>query len=130
MSRGVPDADDHDEAAGSYGYSRVDCTADAARPVGMLTYEPVIDATRTHADPTFTSIVCGVEGSGTSHDAALQAALLADEGTALTYVAVSWEQGAGATQASEDARDGLDAQGKARRSACIRPLSTSSLSTR
>ena len=116
MSRGVPDADDHDEAAGSYGYSRVDCTADAARPgrdAGAM--NSLIDPTLTHADPTFTSIVCGVEGSGTSHDAALQAALLADEGTALTYVAVSWEQGAGATQASEDARDGLRrAQDKAR----------------
>lgn len=65
------------------------------------------DPTLTHTRPTFTSIVCGVDGSSTGHDAALQAAMLADEGTALTYVAVSWEQGAGAKQASKDASDGL-----------------------
>ena len=63
--------------------------------------------TRTHARPTFTSIVCGVDGGTTGRDAALQAALLADEGTALTYVAVSWDQAAGATTADNDARDSL-----------------------
>lgn len=73
------------------------------------------NAPLTNAVPTFRSIVCGVDGSSNCHDAALQAALLADEGTALTYVAVSWEQEAGATQAPKDARDNLcRAQDKAR----------------
>jgi nucleotide-binding universal stress UspA family protein len=74
-----------------------------------------IDPTLAHIGPTFASIVCGVDGSSTSHEAALQAALLADEGTALTYVAVSWEQGVGASAAPKDARDGLcRAQDRAR----------------
>lgn len=51
----------------------------------------------THAPPTFASIVCGVDGSRPGFEAARQAALLTDEGAALTYVAVSWEQGTGAT---------------------------------
>ena len=51
----------------------------------------------THARPTFASIVCGVDGSRPSREAARQAALLADDGAALTYAAVSWEQGTGAT---------------------------------
>jgi nucleotide-binding universal stress UspA family protein len=50
-----------------------------------------------HAPPTFASIVCGVDGSRPGFEAARQAALLTDEGAALTYVAVSWEQGTGAT---------------------------------
>jgi nucleotide-binding universal stress UspA family protein len=51
----------------------------------------------THARPTFASIVCGVDGSRPSHEAARQAALLTDDGAALTYAAISWEQGRGAT---------------------------------
>ena len=51
----------------------------------------------THARPTFASIVCGVDGSRPSHEAARQAALLTDDGAALTYAAISWEQGSGAT---------------------------------
>jgi nucleotide-binding universal stress UspA family protein len=54
------------------------------------------DRTLTHAGPTFTSIVCGVDGSRPSREAARQAALLADPGAVLAYVAVSWEQGVGA----------------------------------
>jgi nucleotide-binding universal stress UspA family protein len=49
------------------------------------------------ATPTFASIICGVDGSRPSRVAARQAALLADDGASLTYVAVSWEQGVGAT---------------------------------
>ena len=52
---------------------------------------------RTHAGPTFASIVCGVDGSRPSLEAARQAALLAGGDAALCYVAVSWEQGVGAT---------------------------------
>jgi nucleotide-binding universal stress UspA family protein len=55
------------------------------------------DATRTQAPPTFASIVCGVDGSRPSREAARQAALLTDDGAALTYAAISWEQGKGAT---------------------------------
>lgn len=51
----------------------------------------------THAGPAFASIVCGVNGSRPSLEAARQAALLADQDAALRYVAVSWEQGVGAT---------------------------------
>jgi nucleotide-binding universal stress UspA family protein len=46
--------------------------------------------------PAFGSILCGVDGSRPSFEAARQAAVLADEGTALRYVAVTWEQGFGA----------------------------------
>jgi nucleotide-binding universal stress UspA family protein len=49
------------------------------------------------ARPTFASIVCGVDGSRPSLEAARQAALLTDHDAALCYVAVSWEQGVGAT---------------------------------
>lgn len=69
------------------------------------------DATRTRAQPTFASIVCGVDGSRPSFEAARQAALLTDGGAALAYVAMSWEQGVGATAAAtlshERARDVL-----------------------
>jgi nucleotide-binding universal stress UspA family protein len=51
----------------------------------------------TTAAPTFRSIVCGVDGSRLAFEAARQAALLADPGAVLAYVAVSWEQGVGAT---------------------------------
>jgi nucleotide-binding universal stress UspA family protein len=46
-------------------------------------------------DPTFGSILCGVDGSRPGFEAARQAALLASDGAALTYVAVSWETGVG-----------------------------------
>jgi nucleotide-binding universal stress UspA family protein len=51
----------------------------------------------TQAPPAFASIVCGVDGSRPSFEAAHQAALLTDEGAALTYIALSREQGRGAT---------------------------------
>jgi nucleotide-binding universal stress UspA family protein len=51
----------------------------------------------THAGPTFASIVCGVDGSRPSLEAARQAAILTEDRAALCYVAVSWEQGVGAT---------------------------------
>jgi nucleotide-binding universal stress UspA family protein len=54
------------------------------------------DATM-HIVPTFRSIVCGVDGSRPGFEAARQAAILADDSAALTYVAVSWEQGTGAS---------------------------------
>ena len=50
----------------------------------------------THAGPTFASIVCGVDGSRPSLEAARQAAQLTDDAAALCYIAVSWEQGTGA----------------------------------
>jgi nucleotide-binding universal stress UspA family protein len=54
------------------------------------------DSTITSVGPTFASIVCGVDGSRSSQEAARQAALLTDPGAALAYVAVSWETGVGA----------------------------------
>jgi nucleotide-binding universal stress UspA family protein len=53
-------------------------------------------ASKPHATPTFASILCGVNGSRLSFEAARQAALLADPGAGVVYVAVSWEQGFGA----------------------------------
>ncbi len=55
------------------------------------------DGTLAYAGPTFASIVCGVDGSRPSREAARQAALLTDHTAALAYVTVSWEQGVGAT---------------------------------
>jgi nucleotide-binding universal stress UspA family protein len=51
----------------------------------------------TQSLPTFASIVCGVDGSRPGFEAARQAAILTDDAAALTYVAVSWEQGTGAS---------------------------------
>jgi nucleotide-binding universal stress UspA family protein len=71
------------------------------------------DSTLARVGPTFASIVCGVDGSRPSKEAARQAALLTDPGATLAYVAVSWEIGVGATaQATlthEHARDYLRA---------------------
>jgi nucleotide-binding universal stress UspA family protein len=53
------------------------------------------DAPATRTVPIFASIVCGVDGSRPGYEAARQAALLTDDAAALTYVAVSWEQGTG-----------------------------------
>ena len=47
--------------------------------------------------PVFASILCGVDGSRPSLEAARQAAVLAGPDTALTYTALTWEQGTGAT---------------------------------
>jgi nucleotide-binding universal stress UspA family protein len=47
--------------------------------------------------PAFASILCGVDGSRQSLEAARQAAILAGGEAAVTYVAVTWEQGVGAT---------------------------------
>jgi nucleotide-binding universal stress UspA family protein len=55
------------------------------------------DIAPTAATPAFASIICGVDGSRPSFEAARQAAVLAGPDTALTYVAASWEQGTGAT---------------------------------
>jgi len=55
------------------------------------------DSTLTRVGPTFASVVCGVDGSRPSQEAARQAALLTDPGATLAYVAVSWETGVGAT---------------------------------
>jgi nucleotide-binding universal stress UspA family protein len=49
------------------------------------------------AGQIYRSILCGVDGSRPSREAARQAAVLAGEDAALVYVAVSWEQGVGAT---------------------------------
>ena len=72
---------------------------------------PQTDALRTQARPTFASIVCGVDGSRPSFEAARQAALLTDDGANVAYVAMSWEQGTGAsavaTLSHEHARDAL-----------------------
>jgi nucleotide-binding universal stress UspA family protein len=51
-----------------------------------------------HTVPTFASIVCGVDGSRPGFEAARQAAILTDDAAALTYVAVSWEQGTGGSR--------------------------------
>lgn len=55
------------------------------------------DSTPTRVGPTFASIVCGIDGSRSSQEAARQAAMLADPGTDLAYVAVAWEQGVSGT---------------------------------
>jgi nucleotide-binding universal stress UspA family protein len=47
--------------------------------------------------PVFGSILCGVDGSRQSFEAARQAAVLAADGTALHLHAVSWEAGVGPT---------------------------------
>ena len=47
--------------------------------------------------PVVASILCGVDGSRPSLEAARQAAVLAGPDTALTYTALTWEQGTGAT---------------------------------
>jgi nucleotide-binding universal stress UspA family protein len=55
------------------------------------------DGSAIAAPRTFVYIFCGVDGSRPSREAARQAAVLAGENAALVYVAVSWEQGVGAT---------------------------------
>jgi nucleotide-binding universal stress UspA family protein len=55
------------------------------------------DSTLTRVGPTFPSIVCGIDGSRPSKEAARQAALLTDPGAVLVYVAVSSETGVGPT---------------------------------
>jgi nucleotide-binding universal stress UspA family protein len=84
------------------------------------------DTSPPHVRPTFASILCGVDGSRPSFEAARQAALLAGDGAALTYVAVTSENGVRANavatlhheraqeclkRVSDDARDlGVSAQ--------------------
>ena len=58
---------------------------------------PQTDAPTAPSRPTFASIVCGVDCSRPSLEAARQAALLAGDGASLAYVTVSWELGVGAT---------------------------------
>jgi nucleotide-binding universal stress UspA family protein len=71
------------------------------------------DSTLTRVGPTFASIVCGIDGSRPSKEAARQAAALADPGATLAYVAVSCETGvgptAGATITHKHAREYLRA---------------------
>jgi len=55
------------------------------------------DSTLMRVGPTFASIVCGVDGSRPSLEAARQAAVLTDPGAVLAYVAVSSERGVDAT---------------------------------
>ena len=84
--------------AGSYGSGRVDCTAVGRGSEGdALFMSSQTDSTLTRVGPTFASIVCGVDGSRPSQEAARQAALLTDPGAVLAYVAVSCETGVGAT---------------------------------
>jgi nucleotide-binding universal stress UspA family protein len=45
--------------------------------------------------PAFASIVCGVDGSRPSFEAARQAGILAGDSAKISYVAISWEQGYG-----------------------------------
>lgn len=47
------------------------------------------------AAPAFASILCGVDGSRPSFEAARQAAILAGDSAGISYVAVAWEQGFG-----------------------------------
>jgi nucleotide-binding universal stress UspA family protein len=47
--------------------------------------------------PVFVSILCGVDGSRQSFEAARQAAVLATAGAALSLLAVTWEAGTGPT---------------------------------
>ena len=83
--------------AASYGSGRVTSTAaKVAQAVDPGCMSTQADSSRITIDPTFGSILCGVDGSRPSFEAARQAALLAGDGAALTYVAVSWEQGVGA----------------------------------
>ena len=73
------------------------------------------------AAPAFASIICGVDGSRPSYEAARQAGVLAGDTAALTYVAVTWEQGQGATavatlsHARGDNALKFDTRGSARR---------------
>ena len=55
------------------------------------------DSSPIAAPRLFASIFCGVDGSRPSREAARQAAVLAGDDAALVYVAVSWEQGVGAS---------------------------------
>ena len=55
------------------------------------------DATTGAECSVFRSILCGVDGSRQSFEAARQAAVLATDGSALTLLAVTWEAGVGPT---------------------------------
>ncbi|HET9738351.1 MAG TPA: universal stress protein [Solirubrobacteraceae bacterium] len=55
------------------------------------------DSPPSAARQMYSYILCGVDGSRPSQEAARQAAVLAGEDAALIYVAVSWEQGVGAS---------------------------------
>jgi nucleotide-binding universal stress UspA family protein len=65
--------------------------------------------------PVFPSILCGIDGTRSSYEAARQAALLAGDGAALTYLAVTWEVGYGPTAvALLSRRHAADALARAR----------------
>lgn len=55
------------------------------------------DSQKVRAEPAFSSILCGVDGSRPGFEAARQAAVLAGADTPLTYAAITWEAGVGAT---------------------------------
>ena len=96
VDRGAPSARSPRRAAGTYGPEGVACTAvtaTAASEAALMAVQTEI----THARPTFASIVCGVDGSRPSREAARQAALLADDGAALVFAAISWQEGRGAS---------------------------------
>ena len=83
--------------AASYGFMSRGVHGCAARACARCCRHEVPDfRPQARATPTFASIVCGINGSRPSFEAARQAALLADPGAGVTYVAVSWEQGTGA----------------------------------
>jgi nucleotide-binding universal stress UspA family protein len=68
----------------------------------VATYRQVMRSTETDKTaaperPVFGSILCGVNGSRQSFEAARQAAVLASDGALLRLLAVAWEGGVGAT---------------------------------
>jgi nucleotide-binding universal stress UspA family protein len=73
--------------------------------------EPALTPASFASEPVFGSILCGIDGGRASLEAARQAAILAGPATPLTYVAVTWEVGLGATHDAEAgnwrAREGL-----------------------
>jgi nucleotide-binding universal stress UspA family protein len=76
----------------------VACTAvGRQRESDALVMSSQTDSSLTRVGPTFPSIVCGIDGSRPSKEAARQAALLTDPGAVLAYVAVSSETGVGPT---------------------------------
>jgi nucleotide-binding universal stress UspA family protein len=68
----------------------------AAYRRAMARRAPETDTTSAAERPVFNSILCGVDGSRQSFEAARQAAVLATDGAALHLLAVAWEGGVGA----------------------------------
>jgi nucleotide-binding universal stress UspA family protein len=80
---------------------------------------------RSQAAPAFASILCGVDGSRPSFEAARQAAILAGDSAGISYVAVAWEQGYGpnavATLSHNRADDALRRVREASRDLPVKP---------